>query len=271
MIANKNFPEFDDKQEESLAKSQVSSNVPVSKLDSLKNKFKELPKSIQRFCEKKFGQNSFITRFVNKIEFKKNDEEVLDTLTQIKKRSSTLDQINLILTIILIVILFFAWKNGSTFLAEIDQLKNDINEQDQVIKMEEQNNQFLKKLEEDRNTLIENMYTVYAAVPDADEKAEEIIAMLEDIAAKNRMVIDAIGIRKVPESQFYYDDLLYVAEPYEYTFSTESDLPNILSFIGSLRSSLRLMDIMTLEIEEGEGIYKANFSLYAYHLVGDDY
>ncbi|MBU0577444.1 hypothetical protein KJ742_02505 [Patescibacteria group bacterium] len=271
MIENKDFPEFDDKQKETPVEEQVSSSAPISKFDSLKNKFKKLPENIQGFCEKKFGKSSLITRIINKIEFKKEGEGVLDTLTQIKKSRSTLDQINLICTIVLIVILFFAWKNGPALLAEIDQLNNDLDEQSQVIKMEEQNNEFLTKLEEDRNTLVENMYTVYAAVPDADEKAEEIIAMLEDIAAKNRMVIDAIGIREVPESQFYYDDLLYVAEPYEYTFSTESALPNILSFIGSLRSSLRLMDIMTLEIEEGDGIYKANFSVYAYHLVGDDY
>ena len=256
MINNRNFPDFEVKE---TPKKDVKTQ---SKIGNLINGFKE-------FCAKKFGEQSFITRLINRISLEFAGDSSLDELTQLKKNKSRMDQINLILTIILIIILFISFKGSKGLFVKIDQLKNDIDEQGQVIKMEEQNNLFLDKLEEDRSGLTEKLNKVYAAVPSSDEKAEEIISMLEDIGAKNRIVIDSIGIRKLPESQFYYDSLWGVADVYEYTFSVQSGLPNILSFIGSLRSSLRLMDIMTLEIEEGKGVYKANFSLYAYHLIGD--
>jgi len=256
MINNRNFPDFEVKE---TPKKDINS---PSGAGGLISRFKE-------FCERKLGKQSFITRFVSKISLELVEDGGLDELTQLRKNKSRIDQINLILTIVLIIVIFISFKGGKGLFVKIDQLKNDISEQSQVIKMEEQNNLFLDKLEEDRTGLTEKLNKVYAAVPSSDEKAEEIISMLEDVGAKNRIIIDSIGIRKLPESQFYYDDLWGVADVYEYTFSVQSGLPNILSFIGSLRSSLRLMDIMTLEIEEGKGVYKANFSLYAYHLVED--
>ena len=118
----------------------------------------------------------------------------------------------------------------------------------------------------DKEKLEEGIRTVYAAIPDSDEKAEDVISMLEDIGRMNGMVIDAIGIRKVSESQLYYDDLVGVVDVYEYTFTLEDTLPSILSFIRALRQSLRLMDIMAMEIEENKGLYRASFVLNAYHL-----
>ena len=226
-------------------------------------------KKVYNFCDKKFGSGSKVTNFIKGLK-PIHKENALDSLSHLKKRRSSEDKISSILTIILIIVLIFMYMNGADLFAKIDQKRNDIKEQDQVIKMEKQNNEFLEKLAKDKNVLIENLYKVYAAVPDADEKSEEIIAMLEDMTMKNRMVIDSIGIRKVPESQFYYDDLFGITEVYEYNFSVESDLPNILSFISSMRTSLRIMDIMTLEIEEGKGVYKADFSVYVYHLA-DEY
>ncbi|MFH0837971.1 MAG: hypothetical protein V1880_01755 [Patescibacteria group bacterium] len=217
------------------------------------------------WTEKKFGKDSRVPKFLKSLEPRKRDK-TLDVLTQLKNEGSALERTNLLLMIILIIVLVFTWKKMPVVLAEVDQYRNDLNEQEQVIKMEQQNNDFLEKMAEDKNALTENIHKVYAAVPDSDEKAEEVMSMLEDIAAKNHIVIDAIGIRKVSESQVNYDDLIGVVDVYEYTFTLESNLPHILSFIGALRNSLRLMDIMTLEIEEGKTGYRATFTLHAYHL-----
>lgn len=258
MVENKNFPDFE------LPAKDIKSEAGIEKkgLDKIHDK-------LLKFCERKFGKDSKITKFIANMETGSSDN-VLDTLSQIKKEKSSIERINLGLTIALIVILIFSWKVGIPMLKDIDQIKNDIREQKQVIQMEEQNNIFLEKLAEDRNALVEKLYKVYAAVPNADEKAEEIISMLEDMAGKNRMVLEAIGIRLLPESQFYYDDLVGVVDVYEYTFSVESNLPNILSFIRSLRNSLRLMDVMAMEIEEGKDAYRANFSIFTYHLADDE-
>ena len=75
----------------------------------------------------------------------------------------------------------------------------------------------LERLDKDQKALSENIQKVYAAVPAADEKSEAIISMLEDMATKNRMIIDAIGIRQIPDSQIYYDDLLGFVGIYEFS------------------------------------------------------
>lgn len=256
MIDNKNFLDFElpEKNQHIMPETHVKKKG----LDKIHDK-------LLKFCERKFGKDSRVTKFIANLETKSSNN-VLDALSQIKKEKSSTERVNIALTIGLIIILIFSWKAGVPMLEEIDQARNDIREQQEVIKMEEQNNTYLKELAEDRNALVENLYKVYAAVPNADEKAEEIISMLEDMAAKNNTILEAIGIRKVPESQIYYDDLLGVVDVYEYTFSIESSLPRILSFIESLRNSLRLMDIMAMEIEEGKGVYRANFSIFTYHL-----
>jgi hypothetical protein len=227
-----------------------------------------LANGYKKLCDmvkSKWGKESKVYRFLKSIEPGKKDD-ALDVLTQLKDTNQAENRLQSLLMIILILILVIALKTGPAKLNQIDQLKNDLTEQAQVIKMEEQNNEFLQKVAADENGLQERIHKVYAAVPDADEKAEEVIAMLEDIAAKNRIVIDAIGIRKVSESQLNYDDLIGVVDVYEYTFTLENNLPHILSFIGTLRNSLRLMDIMTLEIEEGKTGYRASFTLHTYNL-----
>jgi len=258
MNDSKQFPDFKNQDNEGGKKN--NDTVLLKDKNGISTKLKN-------FYNNKISKNSF----VKKIEtiLRGNDSGDLDALSGIKKKNSIAEKVNLALMVVLIVVLFFSWKNTPALLAQADQLKNDLLEQDLVIEMENKNNEFLKKLNADRNKLVKNIHTVYSAVPDSDEKAEEIIAMLEDVAYKSRMVIDSIGIRELPETQFFHDDLVGVVQPYEYTFSIESGLPNILSFIESIRNSLRLMDIMSMEIEEGKGVYKATFSIYTYHLVGN--
>lgn len=250
MVDNNNFPDFE---------------IPNKESEELKG-LGRIHEKIHSFCEKKLGSDSRITKFILKMK-PDASSDVLDALTHIKRRNSSTERTNLILTIILIIILLVVWRKGSAFFKKIDQLKNNISEQELVIQMEEQNNVFLEKLDKDRVALAEKINTVYSAVPSADEKAEEIISMLESMARKNGVNINAIGIRLVPETQFYYDELLGIADVYEYSFSVESSLDQVVSFIESLRGSRRIMDIMTLEIEEGQDIYKGNFSIYAYHLI----
>lgn len=240
----------------------AASEAPLSRSE-------KVLKSIQDFLRQKLGADHKITRWAEQIEFGKRDN-ALDSLSQLKKKEGWEDKLNPLLTMVLILILMVSWKYAPKWIRNIDQLKEDISEQKQVIKMEEQNNDFLIKLDSDRNALDEHIFRVNSAVPEGDERAEEVIAMLEDMALKNRMLIESIGMRELPESQFYYDELIGLVQPYEYTFSLQGDLPNILSFIGALRSSLRLFDIMTLEIEKGKEGFKSNFSVYAYHIIGDD-
>jgi len=232
-------------------------------------KYTAILEKIQKFYQEKLANKPFIlklTQFFNT----HYSASQFNGLSGIKKGKSLFEKINLALTILLVLVLFFSWKQVPRLLAQADQLHNDLSEQTQVIEMENKNNEFLKKLDTDRNTLVKNINTVYSAVPDADEKAEEIIAMFEDVGYKNRMTIDAIGIRELPETQFFYDDLVGVVQVYEYNFAVESGLPNILSFMESIRKSLRLMDIMSMDIEEGkDGLYKATFSVYTYHLTDD--
>jgi hypothetical protein len=228
-----------------------------------------LGERLQKYSAKKFGENSKIARFLKQMQ-PAESYEIPDTLVNVKKTGDAGDRLNMILTIALIAVIYFIWKQGPTVLADIDQMNNDLSEQEQVITMEKQNNAFLEKLQSSQNNLIKNSNTVKAAVPGGDERAEEVMAMLEDIAAQNQMSFDAISIRQVPESQFYYDDLVGVAQPYEYSFTLAGNLKPILSFVRQIRSSLRLMDIMTLEIEKGKDAFKANFVVYAYNIIDQD-
>jgi len=257
---NKKLPDFDLPGWEEPKSKDLS-----TRLSGFEEKMSAWYAGLCKKVEDKWGKDSRLLSFLKKIEPGKKDH-ALDMLTQLKDNNQSQDRLQLLVMIILILVLVGVWKSVPPALAKIDQLKNDLSEQEQVIKMEEQNNQFLTKLAEDQTGLTERIHKVYSAVPDSDEKAEEVIAMLEDIAAKNRIIIDAIGIRKVTESQVTYDDLNGVVDVYEYTFTMENNLPHILSFIGALRNSLRLMDIMTLEISEGKTGYKGSFTLHTYNL-----
>ena len=270
-MIDKKFPDFNIPEDKNAGQ-KPSDTAEFDNTDMVP---KEEKSHIVTFFERKFGPDSKVTHWMKKLNllktrFSKDKDNPMNQLSHIQTGYSFDERFNLILTLILMALVFFTWKSVPGLLKEADQLKNDLVEQSEVIEMETRNNEFLEKLQQDRNTLIKNIHTVYAAIPDDDEKAEEVISMLENIAAKNRMVIEAIGIRAVPDSQFYYDDLIGYVQPYEYTFSVENGLPYILSFIESLRNSLRLMDIMTLEIEEGKNSYKANFSVYAYHILGEE-
>jgi len=265
MADKKKFPDF------KMSENKSNDNIDVKEgfQDKIMKEIYKILDKIIDFCEPKLGSESKITKIL--VGMKKNTEKNdFDVLTQVKNRKTALESINLILTIALIIILFFSIKGGPNIINRIEKAQASIQKQERDIRTEQQNNSFLQRLQEDRNTLMENIYSVYAAVPDSDEKAEEVIAMIEDIATKNRTIVESIGIRELPETQMFYDDLIGVSKIYEYSFSVESGLPNILSFIGSLRSSLRLMDMITLEIEEGKESYKANFSVYVYHLIGNE-
>lgn len=218
--------------------------------------------------KKHLGETSRVTGFLANLKTNGADsgDDIVDTLSRIKQVRSAKDRLHATLTIALIITMLIGWQFGLPMLAEADQLRNDILEQDQIMEIEKKNNEFLETWAIDKEKLEEGIFTVYAAIPDSDEKAEDVISMLEDIGRMHNMMIDAIGIRKVSESQLYYDDLLGVVDVYEYTFTLENSLPNILSFIRSMRQSLRLMDIMAMDIEENKGLYRASFLLHAYHL-----
>lgn len=189
-----------------------------------------------------------------------------DSLSALKKQRSRQDQFELVVLILLVLTLFFMWTKAPTTLAHIDQLSNDLSEQLQLIEVEKKNNQFLEEL--DDAELNQNLRKVYSALPIADEQSEAVVSMLESMARQNQMVIESISIRELPVSQFYYDDLVDVVQPYEYNFSIEhSSLNNITSFLNSLRHSLRIMDIMSIDIEEGRDSFKASLSVYAYHIL----
>ena len=220
------------------------------------------------FCKKHLGETSKVTQFMASLKTDSfvSGDDVVDALSQIKRLRSAKNRLHASLTIALIITLLLTWQLGLPMLAEADQLRNDIGEQEQIMEIEKKNNEFLETWAVDKEKLEEGIRTVYAAIPESDEKAEDVISMLEDVGRMNGMIIDAIGIRKVSESQMYYDDLAGVVDIYEYTFTLEDTLPSILSFIRSLRQSLRLMDIMAMEIEENKGLYRASFLLHAYHL-----
>ncbi len=224
---------------------------------------------IINFCENFLGMKTKITPFLRRFHAHASGDEHIDTLNQIKHDRLASDRVNFSFTLMLILMLVLGWRWGLPMLAEADQLKNDLKEQAQVISMEKSNQKALERLSNNQQVLSENIQKVYSALPKADEKSEAVISMLEDMAANNRMMIDAIGIRQIPESQLYYNDLIGVVEAYEYTFTLEAELPNLLSFIASVRSSLRLMDLMAMEIEEKDGRYRAGFVLNAYHLSPD--
>ena len=94
-----------------------------------------------------------------------------------------------------------------------------------------------------------------------------MLATLETIASGITEPISAISIRQVPETQIGYDELVGVADLYEYAFTVESELNPILNLIKEIRKSPRLMDVIAFEIQENKGLYRASFSLFAYNLV----
>jgi len=257
-----NFPEFNKKED------QKSGDNVINEKKSFKQKINILKEKINIFYKEKISKNEI---FIKLQKLLKQDDNEFSGLKGIRKKNTIFEKINLALTILLIIVLISLWKTIPSLLADADQLRNDLLEQKQVIEMEEKNNKSLRDFDNKRNELQKNINIVYSVVPSSDEKAEEIISMLETIGAKCRIAFDSIGIRKIPETQFFYDDLVGVVQPYEYTISIESGLPNILSFVELIRSSLRLMDIMSIEIEEGKNNqFKASFSIYAYNNVDNN-
>lgn len=228
--------------------------------------FKNLRRKILKNLEKYFGIDSKITRFFSRLSSSESNDKFADNLIRLKESRSWLERLKSALIFILMILMLLTWKSTLPMLKEADQLKNDLKEQDQLIIMEQQNKSSLDKLAGRQEMLDENLSTLSQALPRGDEKAEEMISVLEAMAAQNRMIIDGIGIRKIPESQINYNDLIGLVDVYEYTFTLENDFANISSFMRDVRSSLRLMDIMSLEIEESKGAYRANFVLHAYHL-----
>ena len=227
----------------------------------------DFKKKVIAFYEEKIANDKYFLKLKG---YFQEDENAFGGLSGVKKKKNLFEKVNLALTIVLLMTLIFSWKTIPPMLANADQLRNDLLEQNKIIEMEEKNNKSLKEFDNKRNELQRNINIVYSVIPSADEKAEEIISMLETIGSKCRITFDSIGIRKIPETQFFYDDLLDVVQPFEYTLSIESGLPNILSFMELIRSSLRLMDIMSIEIEEAKGgNYKATMSIYTYHNIDE--
>ena len=196
---------------------------------------------------------------------KHSGDERIDALDQVRRKNTASQRLNVTLTAILIVMLLVAWRWGLPTLERIDQLQNDLKEQAQVIQMEKSNQTALTRLTKDQTALTERIQKINQVLPEGDEGSEAVISMLEDIAVRNRVMIDSIGIRALSDSQTSNENFQETIGIYEYTFGIESDLPNVLSFIASLRSSLRLMDLMAMQIEEKEGVYRANFVVNVYH------
>lgn len=192
-------------------------------------------------------------------------DERIDTLNRVKRENSASRRLQATLTAILIVMLLVAWQWGLSTLEKVDQLQNDLKEQAQVIQMEKSNQTALTRLAKDQTALAERIQKINQVLSEGDEGSEAVISMLEDMAVHNRVVIDSIGIRALSDSQISNESFQGAIGVYEYTFGIESDLPNVLSFIASLRSSLRLMDLMAMQIEEKDGVYRANFVVNVYH------
>jgi len=171
------------------------------------------------------------------------------------------------LILLLLLLIFFNWKWGINMIQEASQLKNDLQEQRMIIQIEEDNLESLERLSKNQKNLSLDMKKVESALPYQDEKVEDVISLFEDMALKDQILIDGIGIRVIPESQMIHDALIGSVDVLEYNFSVESYLPNLLSFIRAIRSSYRLMDVMAMEIEKKEeGIYRAGFIVNVYHL-----
>ncbi len=186
--------------------------------------------------------------------------------------SAKQDQMIVGLLVILILLIFIGWKFNLSMIQDSKQIRNDIREQEQIIQMEHKNLEFLERLSSQQKKLSADIKRVQSALPHQDEKAEEMIAMLEDIALQDGMIIEGIGIRVIPESQLNHDGLVGVVNVVEYSFSVESYLPNVLNFINAIRASYRLMDITAMEIEKRQdGIYRAGFIVHAYHLATPQY
>ncbi len=229
----------------------------------------------QSFFAKRFGEHSALARIWKKIGPDGKGASPLDSLTQIRQQHTSTEKINLALTIALIVILALSWKNIPPLLTEINQKRGDNLDQTEKLAIEKENNATLEKLKNDKARINSNRSLVESALPpNHDEKAEDVISMIENMGypeeMANILTFESIGIREVPDSQFYNDDLVGTVKVYEYAFSAEGSYSELTGFIQRLRRSKRLMDLMTLEIEEKkEGGFKATFSVFAYNLVGE--
>lgn len=224
--------------------------------------------SFKNFCEKQLSPGSKVTAWASKLYNEAKVGKSLNQLLPDKQPDPQRLYFNILIAVLAVIFIFSINVLPDT-LKEIDQLKNDLSEQAKIIEIEEKNKAFLDRLEKNNNALQEKMNMVDEAVPKGDERAENIISSLEVMAFQNQVAINSIGISRLSDSQFYYDDLVGVVEPFEYSFSVKSSLFNVLSFIQSLRNSLRMMDVMAMEISQDQetGEYQASFSVLAYHLI----
>jgi len=244
----------------SSAKKEKEENlVPI------KNRRQKILLSMKNFCEKQLSPNSFVTNLVTRW----YDESQMPSLSKNYEVSRGPDAFyTSILASLLLIIVIFSWIYFPPMLDEIDQLKNDLHEQEQVMDIEKKNNDFLDRLEADNNELQRKIHIVDEAVPNNDERAEKMISDLALFADNYGIGLNAISINAIQDSQFYNDDLVGIVRPFEYNFSIENTLNNIYLLLKDIRSSLRIMDIMTISIEKSKGsYYKATVSLLAYDLI----
>ncbi|QQR83838.1 hypothetical protein IPJ72_01355 [Candidatus Peregrinibacteria bacterium] len=207
---------------------------------------------------------SFYRRFSRSKDI--SHSEIQDSFVSIQNQRTRQDQFEFIIFLALVITLFFMWFKAPHALGDFDQLKTDVAEQMQLIEMEKKNNDFLQAIDDD--ALQKNLKKLYVALPNQDEESEAVVSMFESMALKNQLLIESINIRELPISQFYQDELIDIVQPYEYTFSIENpSLNSILSFVHSLRLSLRIMDIMSIDIEQSRSGYKATLSVFVYHLI----
>lgn len=252
--------------EHPLLKNFENRNSKIENFESPKNWQQKMLGPIKHFCEKQLSPGSVVTRWVSNSYDQAAQEKSFKEIMP-KKGGDPQDLYHFILSAVLTLILIFSFFVFPGMLKEIDQLQNDLEEQAQVIEVETKNKEYLDRLEKENNILQEKINTVDEALPHSDERAERMISDLELIARQNNIGLDSISINEVSDSQFYNDDLAGTVRPYEYNFSVESSLSNITGLVQTLRNSLRIMDIMTIDIERGEDAYTANISLFAYHLI----
>lgn len=255
---NSKFFQWPNPKSDSFEKNRPNTTIPETPPGILKR--------LTTFFNNTLNHSPALKRLIDRwIAGKHSGDERIDTLNRVKRENSASRRLQTTLTAILIVMLLVAWRWGLPTLAKIDQLQNDLKEQAQVIHMEKSNQTALTRLTKDQTALAERIQKINQVLSEGDEGSEAVISMFEDMAVHNRVMIDSIGIRALSDSQIFNESFQGTIGIYEYTFGIESDLPNVLSFIASLRSSLRLMDLMAMQIEEKEGVYRANFVVNVYH------
>lgn len=169
--------------------------------------------------------------------------------------------------LVLFVAILFTYSSTSDLVAKWQRTyKNNLGAKAEL-EIERKNLQKLEALAERIGDIEEQQLYIDQAIP-VDPRYDEVIAKIESMAIKAGVETpESISWKLVPEGEISNEDF-HDLDVYAYSFEIKARYNSFINFMERLRSSLRLMDIRSINgFKLGEGsVVSGTLVLWAYSI-----